>query len=397
MVLGGSKFIIPIIKKAQKMGVYVITCDYLPDNIAHKYSDEYCNVSIVDRKLVLECAKKHRINGIMSFACDPGVTTAAYVAQEMRLPSCGPLESVEILQNKRRFRDYLKENGFHVPWAITCSSMEEIAYDSANLPYPLIVKPTDSAGSKGVHRVDASVGLRAAIEDAMRYSMEKKVLLESYLEKKGDSSDSDCFSIDGKLVYSSFSSQKFDKDAENPFTPAAFTWPSTFSNDSQRYISNEVQRLITLLGMKTSLYNIESRECTDGKTYIMEVSPRGGGNRLAEMLDLITGSSLIENSVRAALGMRLKRMEKPEYEHNWAEIIIHSKESGRFNTISFSELINKYIYELDMWVKKGEYVSSFSGANHSIGTLIIKTEEHGELQQILNNIDQHVKVNIDKG
>lgn len=98
-------------------------------------------------------------------------------------------------------------------------------------------------------------------------------------------------------------------NAENPYTPAAFTWPSTFSKESQDHISDEVQRLITLLGMKTSLYNIESRECTDGKTYIMEVSPRGGGNRLAEMLDLITGSSLIENSIRAALDMQLKRME----------------------------------------------------------------------------------------
>ncbi len=397
MILGGAKYIIPVIKTAKKMGVYVITCDYLPDNIAHKYSDEYCNVSIVDRKLVLKCAKEHRIDGIMSFACDPGVTTAAYVAQEMRLPSCGPLESVEILQNKGKFREYLKENGFHVPWAITYSSMEEAAYDSANLPYPLIVKPTDSAGSKGVHRVDTPASLRVAIEDAMRYSVEKKVLLESYLEKKGDSSDSDCFSIDGKLVYSSFSSQKFDMNAENPYTPAAFTWPSTFSKESQDHISDEVQRLITLLGMKTSLYNIESRECTDGKTYIMEVSPRGGGNRLAEMLDLITGSSLIENSIRAALDMQLKRMEKPEYEPNWAEIILHSKESGRFNSINFSQLISKYIYELDIWVKRGEYVSAFSGANHSIGTLIIKTEKHSELQQILNNIDQHIRVNMDKG
>ena len=50
----------------------MITCDYLPDNIAHKYSDEYCNVSIIDKEKTLEAAKKLNIDGIMSFACDPG-------------------------------------------------------------------------------------------------------------------------------------------------------------------------------------------------------------------------------------------------------------------------------------------------------------------------------------
>lgn len=83
MLLGGISYLVPVIKKAQKIGLHVITCDYLPDNIAHKYSDEYCNVDITNRGAVLECAKKLKIDGIMSFACDPGVVAAAYVAEQM--------------------------------------------------------------------------------------------------------------------------------------------------------------------------------------------------------------------------------------------------------------------------------------------------------------------------
>ena len=67
----------------------MITCDYLPDNIAYKYSDEYCNVSIIDKKKTLEVAKKLNIDGIMSFACDPGVITVTYVAEQMGLPNVG--------------------------------------------------------------------------------------------------------------------------------------------------------------------------------------------------------------------------------------------------------------------------------------------------------------------
>ena len=117
MILGGSRYALPVIEAAHELGVYVITCDYLPDNIAHKYSDEYCNVSIIDKEATLKAAKNLKIDGIMSFACDPGVVTAAYVAEEMGLPNVGPYESVCILQNKKRFREFLTKNGFNVPVA----------------------------------------------------------------------------------------------------------------------------------------------------------------------------------------------------------------------------------------------------------------------------------------
>lgn len=94
MILGGSRYVLPVIEAAHVLGLYVITCDYLPDNIAHKYSDEYVNVSIIDKDAVLYAAQEKEIDGIMSFACDPGVVAAAYVAERLNLPSCGPYESV---------------------------------------------------------------------------------------------------------------------------------------------------------------------------------------------------------------------------------------------------------------------------------------------------------------
>ena len=98
LLLGGSRYTLPIIKAAHEMGHRVITCDYLPDNIGHKFSDEYCNVSIIEKDAVLETAKRLKIDGVMSFACDPGVVTAAYVAEKLGLTNVGPYESVCILQ-----------------------------------------------------------------------------------------------------------------------------------------------------------------------------------------------------------------------------------------------------------------------------------------------------------
>ena len=75
LLLGGAQYLLPVIEEAHKLGLYVITCDYLPDNIAHKHSDEYRNVSIIDKDAVLSTARELGIDGIMSFACDPGVVT----------------------------------------------------------------------------------------------------------------------------------------------------------------------------------------------------------------------------------------------------------------------------------------------------------------------------------
>ena len=125
MLLGGSRYALPVIETAHKLGLYVITCDYLPDNIAHKYSDQYCNVSIIDKDAVLKVAQELQIDGIMSFACDPGVVTAAFVAEKMGLPSCGSYEAVSILQNKARFRQFLTDNGFNVPKIHSYNSVED--------------------------------------------------------------------------------------------------------------------------------------------------------------------------------------------------------------------------------------------------------------------------------
>ena len=140
LLLGGSRYILPVIEAAHKLGYYVITCDYLPDNSAHKYADEYCNVSIIDKEAVLEAAKKLNIDGVLSFACDPGVATAAYVAEQLGLPHSGSYESVSILQNKGRFRKFLADNGFRVPNAKGYTSVEEALGDVDYFNWPVIVK-----------------------------------------------------------------------------------------------------------------------------------------------------------------------------------------------------------------------------------------------------------------
>lgn len=392
LLLGGSRYALPVIEAAHNLGYYVITCDYLPDNIAHKYSDEYCNVSIIDKEAVLKAARELSIDGIMSFACDPGVATAAYVAEKMGLPHSGSYESVRILQNKGKFRQFLSDNGFNVPTAKGYTSIKQALNDAEMFHWPVIVKPTDSAGSKGVNRVDDPENLKESIEYALSFSHSNEFIIEDFLEKKGHSSDSDSFSVDGKLKFVSFSAQRFDENCENPYTPSAYSWPATISEEHQKELTDEIQRLLSLLDMKTSIYNIEVRECTDGKAYIMECSPRGGGNRLAEMLRYATGVDLITNAVRAAVGEPVADVEQKGYNGCWAEIILHSEKAGEFDYLWIADEIKNNIIEQDLWIEAGTAVGGFAGANEAIGTLILRFDTQELMQSVLENQNNFVRV-----
>ena len=393
MLLGGLRYLLPVIESAHQLGYYVITCDYLPDNIAHKYSDEYHNVSIIDKEAVLALARELQIDGIMSFAVDPGVVTAAYIQEQMGLPAFGPYESVCILQNKDRFRNFLTQHGFNVPKAKGFASIEDAMSEKYWYPWPVIVKPTDSAGSKGVTRVDRWEDLKAALEVAFEHSLSKRVIVEEYIEKAGCSSDTDSFFFFGELKFVSFSAQRFDEHAPNPYTPSAYSWPSTMTKAQEAELASEIQRLLKLLGMRTSIYNIETRVGTNGKPYIMEVSPRGGGNRLAEMLGFATGVDLITNAARAAVGDEVMGIEQKPYNGHWAEVILHADKDGRFAGLDIDEEFYKqHVKQVDLWVKENDKVSAFRGANDAIGTLVLQFNSEEELAVALSVQDSWLRV-----
>lgn len=397
MILGGSRYAIPVIKAAHELGAYVITCDYLPDNIAHKYSDEYCNISIVEKEKVLDAAKTRNIDGIVSFACDPGVVSAAYVAEKMGLPFQGSYESTKILQDKGLFRQFLIDNDFNCPHAKRYTDPKEPFNDIEYFNWPVIVKPVDSAGSKGVTRVDDPKKLEAAIEIAISGSIGSAFIIEDFLTFKGYHSSTDVFTIDGKVKFISFSDQLFDTKANNPYTPAQIIWPSTMAEEHQKYLADEIQRLMKLLNMKTGIYNIETCVGEDNKPYIMEVSPRGGGCKIAELQTLAYGIDFIEAEVRSALGYPVQINKTCECNGTWCEMVIHTKndESGIYEGLDLDPTFeDKHIEVIDLSVQPGDMVHPFTGANMALGDMFLKFKDREELNYYMNTINEWMKIKL---
>ena len=399
MILGGLRYALPVIEVAHRLGIYVITCDYLPDNAAHKYSDEYCNVSVVDKDAVLEVAKKLNIDGIMSFACDAGVVTAAYVAEEMGLPFQCSYESAVILQDKGKFRQFLTEYAFNVPHAKRYTDSQQPFKDIDFFTWPVIVKPVDSAGSKGVTKVDDPNMLAAAIEVAMSTSHNAAFIIEDFLTFEGYHSSADLFTLNGNLEFATYSDQLFDKKASNPYTPAMIIWPSSMKKTHQQYLTKEIQRLLNLLGMRTGIYNIETCVGSDGKPYIMEVSPRGGGCKIAEIQELAFGVKLIENEIRKAMQMPLLEMEQRECNGYWCEMVIHARsgQRGVLKSIAVDpDIEKKYVKVIDLSVKSGDIIQPFTGANMSLGDMFLRFESRRELDDIMSRQEEWLHIEIER-
>ena len=397
MLLGGIRYLMPAIEVAHKHGIHVITVDYLPDNIAHKYSDEYHNVSILDKEAILDLAQELKIDGILSFAVDPGVVTAAYVADQMCLPFTCSYESACILQDKSLFRRFLADNGFNVPNARGYKNAEDVVRDVDYFNWPVVVKPVDSAGSKGVSRVDEPKNLPTAIAHALDQSHNGHFIVEDFLELEGYQSSADCFSVNGELVYADYSDQLFDKDAANPYTPALEIWPSTMKREHQDFLSQELQRLIKLLRCGTGLYNVESRLCKNGKPYIMEVSPRAGGNRIAELQRIGTGIDLIEAEVLKAVGVPLSsEITVPKYDGCYVNDIIHSLQAGTFQGIEYDEQFKKeHVISEAIYPEIGNHVDAFHGANNAIGSVFLKFADREQCDEKVAKITQYIRTRIE--
>lgn len=384
MLLGGLRYLLPVIEAAHRHGIHVITVDYLPDNIAHRYSDEYHNVSIIDKEAVLALAQELQIDGIMSFAVDPGVVAAAYTAEKMGLPFQCSYEAACILQDKSRFRQFLADNGFNVPNARGYSEGDDALKDIDYFNWPVIVKPVDSAGSKGVTRVDDPADLPAAIAHALDCSPSKHFIIEDFLEKKGPSMGDECFVVDGALKYNAFYDQFFDNEAINPYAPSGELWPSAMAQEHEQEFKAELQRLFDLLHIRTGIFNIECRVCTDGKAYLMEVSPRAGGNRLAEILNYAADVDIIDAEVCASVGLPLSDIHEPNYNGYYAINVLHSECDGIFKELFIDpEFERAHLVERDLWVKPGDVVTGFTGANQSLGTIFLRFGTREQLDQFV--------------
>lgn len=395
LLLGGSTQQIPAIEYANARGYYTILCDFLHDNPGRNYSDKFYCVSTTDKEAVFEIARTEKIDGIVAYASDPAAPTAAYVAEKLGLPT-NPYESVEILTNKDKFREFLEKNNFNTPKAKGYDSIEEVRKEISNFKLPVIIKPVDSSGSKGVTKLSDYNNLENQINNALLYSIGKRFIIEEFVEKDGYQVAGDGFVIDGNLVFRCFGNDHFNNKGLNQFVPISASFPYNMPKRVHEKIHNEIQRLLSLLNMKLGAYNFDIRIDKEENVYLMEVGPRNGGNFIPQVIRYATEIDMIEYTIKSAVGEKCDDIKMKETNGFWSYYAIHSLKEGILKEIKIDEKVKKYnIVETHLNYEVNDYIPAFIGANACIGILIMRFNTMKEMLDMMDNSEKWINLIVE--
>ena len=390
LFLGGSHSQIPPVKYAKEQGHYVVICDYLSNNPAQKYADQYYNVSTTDKEAVLELAKKLNIDGIVAYAADSAAPTQAYVGNKLGLPS-NPYKSVQILTRKDQFRAFLNKHNFNTPKSKSFYNVKSAQKWFEELDKPAVVKPVDSSGSKGVTKVSDLNKLEKAFNHALEFSREKKVIVEEFFVREGYQICGDGFVVDGKLVFHCWANEHFNILCNN-FAPIGESFPSTITKDMHTKAHAEAQRLLSILGIKTGALNFDFHYDKNRNFSFIEIGPRNGGNLIPEVIQYTTGVDLIKYTVDAALGLDCSNLEMVEAKGFYSSYTLHSLEDGTIKEIWYSDDIKYNIIDEDIYCNIGQEVQKYGGSHHALGRMILKFTSQNEMLEKMDNMEKYMKV-----
>lgn len=396
LLLGGSAQQVIAIETAKKLGYYTIVCDYLKDNPGQYIADKFYLKSTTDKEEILKIAYEEKIDGILAYASDPAAPTAAYVSEKLNLPG-NPYESVNILCNKDLFRKFLKEHDFFTPLSKGYNDVETAFHDLKNnyFHFPVIVKPVDSSGSKGVSQCNNSLEIKKALDNAMNFSRSKRIIVEEFVEKKGYQIAGDGLSVNGKLVFRCFANDHFDYESKNPFVPISASFPSVLPENIQDKIHNEIQRLLSLLKMKNCTYNFDIRIDKNDNVYLMEVAPRNGGNYIPQIIKYATGIDLVEYAIKFAMGEDDCEIEMKKAQGFWSYYAVHSCYDGKLDSIIMKEkVLKENLLENHILKKENDYIHAFTGANCTLGCLILKFKTIEEMIYMMDNSSNWIEVKL---
>ena len=391
LMLGGSTSQVCAIKKAKEMGYYVIICDYLSDNPGQYVADEFYLVSTTDKEKVLELAKTLDLDAVVCYASDPAAETAAYVCEHLGLPT-NPYESVRILSNKHLFREYLRDNGFCVPQAMGFETVDEALQNIGGFKFPVMVKPVDSSGSKGVNKIAHPDELPEAFADAMQYSRCKKVIVEEFIHKKGYQISGDGFTVDGKLVFCCLGNEYYSVAAGKDYVPLGECWPSVLDEALLSKIRGELQRLITSLGMRTGAYNIEVILDQEDNVYILELGARNGGSLIPQIIKYATGVDMVEYTIKAALGEDCLDLQTAPPKGYWSNYMVHSMKSGILQEVKIADVLKDKFVEYQTDYKAGDVVHAFEHAGQALGTMVFRFDNEDEMFELIPKFTELVEV-----
>lgn len=307
-IIGASYLQVPLIEKVKELGYISHVFAWECGDVGEKIADFFYPISIVEKDLILEKCKEINIDGICSIASDLAAITVNYVAEKLSLNG-NTISATEISTNKHMMRNAFEKNGDPSPKSYLLDDTTGI--DELILEYPVIVKPTDRSGSRGIYKLDNPEMLKIAVEKAMAESFEKKALVEEYVS--GQEYSVEYISYKGKHHFLALT-QKYTTGAPQ-FIETAHLEPAPVDETTLKRIKSVVEHALDTLQIKNSASHSEIKIDKYGSIKIIEIGGRMGGDCIgSDLVYYSTGIDFVRAVIQVACDQEpdLRRTRNPE-------------------------------------------------------------------------------------
>ena len=392
LFLGGSSGQTPPIEYAIAKKYVTYLSDNRPDNPGHRLVDHSYPYSTLDAEAVRTIIRDNDIDLAVSYASDLGCNTIALLAPEFGwlYPDA---ESIRKFTDKEYFRTFLREERLQsIPYLViepTDFLNIEKKIADAELRLPVIVKPTDSSGSKGVSVVRSLEDLTPACERAATYSRSKRVILEKFLERIGEQVCGDGYYDGREVIFCGFGDGYHHEDFDEK-VPYGESFPSTHAPQFLEKARQKLQRVLNLLPRFRGTFNFDIIN-VGGEPFLIEVTPRSGGNFLSQAIQIAYGVDLTAASVESQCRTDFQ-LPKGGLSGFAGCFVLHSRQYGKFVAVDIDPTIEPNIVRKYVTAKVGQFVSPFVGGDQSLGVILLRFASRKEMILKMKNINHLIRV-----
>ena len=294
LILGGMRISCEIVRTARKMGVYTLVADYnkIEDSPGKQIADEAIDLSVIDVDAVVNYVKNNNIDGVFVGFNDMLLPYYAEICEKAGLPCYGTKEQFDTLIAKDQYKALCRQ--FGVP------TIPEYSIDDENIKYPVLVKPADSSGSRGITICHNRQELEAAVEVGKKASKTGKVLIERYM----DGREVTVFWTfqNGNYYLSALANRHVKHNQGNDVIPlpVGYTFPSVFLPKYQQEVEENCKQMFRHLGIKDGMMFMQCK-VEDGTCYLYDLGFRPTGSLEYKILKRVCGYDPLEMMIRHAL------------------------------------------------------------------------------------------------
>jgi biotin carboxylase len=366
---------IPGILRAREMGLFVAVSDGNPAAPGFTLADHPVVASTYDVEATVEAARRvhreiHPLDGVLSVAADVPLTVAS-VAEELGLPGI-PLESARLACDKLAMKERFLLEGVPIPWFREVGAEEELRRTVRDRGLPLVIKPVDGRGARGVLRLTEGVDLAWAFSEAHRHSPAGRVMVEEYLA--GPQVSTESVLVEGEGATPGFSDRNYERLEH--FTPYIIEdggeQPSALSSAEQEAISRLTERAGLSLGVRTGTVKGDMVLTREGPRVIEIATRLSGGWFCTDQIPLATGVDLVGIAIRLALGEKVPIREAVPRRARGVAIRYLFPPPGRVTAIEGVEEVRRHkgIHRVEIFVRPGESIAGTTDHTKRAGCVI---------------------------